>query len=63
MQSEALRLADELETMFMETPPECEEAAAELRRLARENAEQISEIVALKEQRDELLQALKRNGY
>lgn len=33
MNTHALDLAEELETMFMETPPECEEAAAELRRL------------------------------
>lgn len=73
-QPEALRLADELETMFMETPPECEEAAAELRRLhaenedfratcdhlTRENAGQLGEIVALKEQRDELLGAMEK---
>ncbi len=74
-QPEALRLADELESegdsWFRERD---EEAAAELRRLhaenedygatcdylTRENAEQIGEIVALKEQRDELLEALKQ---
>lgn len=73
-QPEALRLADELESegdsWFRERDAE---AAAELRRLhaenedygatcdhlIRENAEHIGEIVALKEQRDELLEALK----
>lgn len=69
-QPEALRLADVLDllAMDMKTP---RQAAAELRRLCaenedfratcdhltRENAEQIGEIVALKEQRDELMLA------
>ena len=70
-QPEALRLLRaSLLAMDMKTP---RQAAAELRRLhaenedfratcdhlTRENAEQIGEIVALKEQRDELLEALK----
>ena len=69
-QPEALRLADLLEDSHL---PVHHKAAAELRRLhaensnfratcdhlTRENAEQIGEIVALKEQRDELLEALK----
>ena len=72
-QPEALRLADVLDllAMDMKTP---RQAAAELRRLyaenedfratidhlTRETAEQIGEIVVLKEQRDELLEALRR---
>ena len=69
-QPEALRLADLLTDSHL---PVHHKAAAELRRLqaenddfratidhlTRENAEQIGEIVALKEQRDELLEALK----
>lgn len=70
-QPRALYLADVLDllAMDMKTP---RQAAAELRRLhaenedygatcdhlTRENAEHIGEIVALKEQRDELLEAL-----
>ena len=74
-QPEALRLANaltELDAQFSQSGL-CGEAAAELRRLhkenadfrstcdhlTRENAEQIGEIVALKEQRDELLGALR----
>lgn len=70
-QSEALRLADSYEATGLSGHIK---AAAELRRLhaenedfratcdhlTRENAEQIGEIVALKEQRDELLAALRR---
>ena len=70
-QPEALRLAKILEDHYFYA--DTNEAAAELRRqhaenedfratidyLTRENAEQIGEIVALKEQRDELLAALK----
>ena len=69
-QPEALRLAKILEDHYFYA--DTNEAAAELRRqraenedfratidyLTRENAEQIGEIVALKEQRDELLEAL-----
>ena len=69
--SEALRLADSYEATGLSGHIK---AAAELRRLyaenedfratidhlIRENAEQIGEIVALKEQRDELLAALRR---
>ena len=68
-QPEALRLADSYEATGLSGHIK---AAAELRRLhaenedfratidhlIRENAEQIGEIVALKEQRDELLEAL-----
>ena len=71
-QPEALRLADWLELHAIDGIER--KAAAELRRLqaenedfratinhlTRENAEQIGEIVALKEQRDELLAALRR---
>ena len=71
-QPEALRLAKILEDNYFYA--DTNEAAAGLRRLhaenddfratcdhlTRENAEQIGEIVALKEQRDELLEALKR---
>ena len=71
-QPEALRLAGILGDYYFYA--DTNEAAAELRRqhaenedfratidhLTRENAEQIGEIVALKEQRDELLEALKR---
>ena len=71
-QPEALRLAKILEDHYFYS--DTNEAAAELRRLhaensnfratcdhlTRENAEQIGEIVALKEQRDELLAALRR---
>ena len=74
-QSKALRLVDALTNprrWHDLTDDDCEQAAAELRRLhaensdfrattdhlTRENAEQIGEIVALKEQRDELLEAL-----
>ncbi len=70
-QPEALRLADWLDSGNHRSGDA--EIAAELRRLhkenvdygatidylTRENAEQIGEIVALKEQRDELLEALK----
>ena len=70
-QPEALRLAKILEDHYFYS--DTNEAAAELRRLyaenedfratcdrlTRENAEQIGEIVALKEQRDELLEALR----
>ena len=70
-QPEALRLAKILEDHYFYS--DTNEAAAELRRLhaensdygatidylTSENAEQIGEIVALKEQRDELLEALK----
>ena len=70
-QPEALRLAKILEDHYFYA--DTNEAAAELRRqraenedfratidyLTRENAEQIGEIVALKEQRDELLEALR----
>lgn len=70
-QPEALRLADSLVLCWGDS--RLDEAAAELRRLhaenedygatcdhlIRENAEHIGEIVALKEQRDELLEALK----
>ena len=69
-QPEALRLAGILGDHYFYS--DTNEAAAELRRLyaenedfratidhlIRENAEQIGEIVALKEQRDELLEAL-----
>ena len=69
-QPEALRLANILQTNTMHSQAVDLEAAAELRRLqaenddfratcdhlTRENAEQIGEIVALKEQRDELLE-------
>ena len=69
-QPEALRLAKILEDHYFYS--DTNEAAAELRRLhaensdfratidhlTRENAEQIGEIVALKEQRDELLEVL-----
>ena len=69
-QPEALRLAKILEDHYFYA--DTNEAAAELRRLHAENsdygatidyltcetAEQIGEIVALKEQRDELLEAL-----
>ena len=69
-QPEALRLAKILEDHYFYS--DTNEAAAELRRLhaenadfratcdhlTRENAEQIGEIVALKEQRDELLAVL-----
>ena len=69
-QPEALRLAKILEDHYFYS--DTNEAAAELRRqhaenedfratidhLTRENAEQIGEIVALKEQRDDLLEAL-----
>ena len=69
-QPEALRLAKILEDHYFYS--DTNEAAAELRRLyaenedfratidylTRENAEQIGEIVALKGQRDELLEAL-----
>ena len=72
-QSKALRLADELETTEAIWWV-ADEAAAELRRLYAENedfratcdhltcenAEQIGEIVELKEQRDELLGALRK---
>ena len=71
-QPEALRLAGILGNHYFYS--DTNEAAAELHRLhaenadfratidylTRENAEQIGEIVALKEQRDELLAALKR---
>ena len=71
-QPEALRLAGILRDHYFYS--DTNEAAAELRRLHAENedygatidyltcenAEQIGEIVALKEQRDELLEALKR---
>ena len=71
-QPEALRLAKILEDHYFYA--DTNEAAAELRRLhaenddfratcdhlTRENAEQIGEIVALKEQRDELLEALRK---
>ena len=57
-QPEALRLAKILEDHYFYS--DTNEAAAELRRLHTENAEQIGEIVALKEQRDELLEALRR---
>ena len=70
-QPEALRLAKILEDHYFYA--DTNEAAAELRRqraenedfratidyLTRENAEQIGEIVALKEQRDELLAVLR----
>lgn len=73
-QPEALRLAGVLESRLGQGPTHyTNRSAAELRRLykenadfratcdhlTRENAEQIGEIVALKEQRDELLGALK----
>ena len=71
-QPEAMRLADWLELHAIDGIER--KAAAELRRLhaenedfratidhlTRENAEQIGEIVALKEQRDELLEALRK---
>ena len=71
-QPEALRLADWLELHAIDGIER--KAAAELRRLhaenedfratcdhlTRENAEQIGEIVALKEQRDELLAVLRK---
>ena len=71
-QPEALRLAGILGDHYFYS--DTNEAAAELRRLyaenedfratidylTRENAEQIGEIVALKEQRDELLEAMHR---
>ena len=71
-QPEALRLAKILEDNYFDA--DTNEAAAELRRqraenadfratidhLTRENAEQIGEIVELKELRDELLEALKK---
>ena len=71
-QPEALRLADWLDAYDHEQQA-ITKSAAELRRLqaenedfratcdhlTRENAEQIGEIVALKEQRDELLEALR----
>lgn len=41
---------------------ENEDYGATIDHLARENAEQIGEIVALKEQRDELLEALRMNA-
>ena len=47
MNSHALDLAEELETMFMETPPECEEAAAELRRLSQVETEYRERILRL----------------
>ena len=70
-QPEALRLAEIFEAHYFYS--DTNEAAAELRRLhaenedfratidylTRENAEQIGEIVALKERRDELLEALR----
>ena len=70
-QPEALRLADSLVLCWGDS--RLDEAAAELRRLhaenddfratidhlTRENAEQIGEIVVLKEQRDELLEVLR----
>ena len=73
-QPEALRLAGILRDHYFYA--DTNEAAAELRRqhaenedfrrtcdhLTRENAEQIGEIVALKEQRDELLEALRMNA-
>ena len=55
-QPEALRLAEIFEAHYFYS--DTNEAAAELRRLHTENAEQIGEIVALKEQRDELVMAL-----
>lgn len=72
-QPKALRLANILRTNTMHSQAVDLEAAAELRRLhaenedfratcdhlTRKNAEQIGEIVAIKEQRDELLEALK----
>lgn len=72
-QPEALRLADCLDDVTYTTRSQAIQAAAQLRRqhaenedfratcdhLTRENAEQIGEIVALKEQRDELLGALR----
>ena len=72
-QPEALRLADCLDDVTYTTRSQAIQAAAQLRRqhaenedfratcdhLTRENAEQIGEIVALKEQRDELIGALK----
>ena len=74
-QPRALRLANDLESIFISeeiTASKAKVIAAELRRmhtenedygatidhLTRETAEQIGEIVALKEQRDELLEAL-----
>ena len=73
-QPEALRLANILQTNTMHSQAVDLEAAAKLRclyaenadfratcdHLTCENAEQIGEIVALKEQRDELLEALRR---
>lgn len=47
MNTHALDLAEELETMFMETPPECEEAAAELRRLHALNTKLLEALQAL----------------
>ena len=72
-QPNPLRLANILQTNVMHSQAVDLEAAAELRRLhaenddfratidhlTRENAEQIGEIVALKEQRDELLEVLR----
>ena len=71
-QPKPMRLAKILEDHYFYS--DTNEAAAELRRLhkenadfratcdhlTRENAEQIGEIVALKEQRDELLEALRQ---
>ena len=71
-QPKVLRLADALENDLvgydgMSIPRTCQDiadkAAAELRRLHAENAEQIGEIVALKEQRDELLAVLEEAEY
>ena len=71
-QPEALRLADlidanlagagdaEISSELRRLHAENEDFRATCDHLTRENAEQIGEIVALKEQRDELLEALKR---
>ena len=73
-QPEALRLADlidanlagagdaEISSELRRLHAENDDFRATCDHLTRENAEQIGEIVALKEQRDELLEALRMNA-
>ena len=54
----ALELAEELEQMFEETPPECEEAAQELRRLHQLNQDMLEALKDLLQEAQDMRKAL-----
>lgn len=54
----ALELAEELEQMFVETPPECEEAAQELRRLHKLNQDMLEALRDLLQEAQDMRKVL-----